>query len=64
MPSYEFMCNKCEEMFVLFRPMTKAGDPAFCPRCGQEGTRIFNETPGFILKGKGFYQNDYRNKQT
>ena len=63
MPSYEFMCNSCNELFIEFRSITKYGDPGFCPKCGREGTWVLSETAGFILKGKGFYQNDYKNKR-
>lgn len=31
-----------------------------CPRCGGKLKRLITGGGGFILKGSGFYQNDYK----
>ena len=41
MPTYEFQCSKCKTPFDVTRPMSKAGDPAKCPKCKAKAKRIF-----------------------
>ncbi len=57
MPIYEYQCQKCGEIFEVFQ---RNGDkPATnCRHCSGEVKRIISPT-GFILKGEGFYVNDY-----
>lgn len=41
MPIYEFRCSKCGESFDVTRPMSKAGDPAKCPKDKAKAIRVF-----------------------
>ena len=59
MPTYEYKCNNCEEIFERFQKIT---DPPLkdCPICGGKLTRLISGGIGIIFKGSGFYQTDYR----
>jgi putative FmdB family regulatory protein len=64
MPRYEYECKKCNHIFTRFRPMRDSSKTAACPCCGCESNRKITAPGGFILKGKGFYKNDYGNRKT
>ncbi len=34
-----------------------------CPLCGGMAKKCITSVSGFILKGSGFYQNDYKQKE-
>jgi putative FmdB family regulatory protein len=57
MPTYEYRCNSCEELFERFQKIT---DPPLreCPVCGGELTRLISGGIGVIFKGSGFYVTD------
>jgi putative FmdB family regulatory protein len=67
MPTYEYLCEKCEQTFEAFQSMK---DEAFkiCPKelCRQDvwgqGTvkRLLGTGAGLLFKGSGFYITDYR----
>lgn len=57
MPIYEYQCKKCNNIFEVFHKIDKEFNPA-CPRCLGQTRRIISPT-NFILKGSGFYVNDY-----
>jgi putative FmdB family regulatory protein len=69
MPTYEYQCAKCGEMFEKFQSMT---DPALtiCPKemCAQKRwgkgkvKRTIGGGAGLIFKGSGFYITDYRSE--
>ena len=61
MPTYEYKCTGCEELFEYFQKIT---DPPFkeCPVCGGEIKRLISGGAGIIFKGSGFYSTD--NKST
>ena len=40
MPIYGYDCAGCGS-FDLVRPMARAGEPAFCPTCGEPGRRSY-----------------------
>lgn len=61
MPTYEYVCQKCEHQFEVFqsmkdKPLTK------CPQsgCGGKVKRLLGTGAGLIFKGSGFYITDYR----
>jgi putative FmdB family regulatory protein len=61
MPTYEYICEKCESEFEAFqsmkdRPLTR------CPqrKCGGRVRRKLGTGAGLIFKGSGFYTTDYR----
>ena len=61
MPTYEYKCEKCGNEFEEFQSMS-AEAKANCPECGAEAKRMISLNSGIIFKGKGFYVNDYKNK--
>ena len=58
MPTYEYLCNKCEHAFEVVQSFT---DPAIeqCPKC-QGGVRKVYNNVGVVFKGSGFYKTDSR----
>lgn len=69
MPTYEYVCSKCEHHFEKFQRMT---DQALtvclreaCPRkpWGKgKVKRVMGAGAGIIFKGSGFYITDYRSE--
>lgn len=67
MPTYEYRCEKCNQMFDAFQSMNDAAY-AVCPQqlCRQEVwgegkvKRLIGTGAGLIFKGSGFYTTDYR----
>jgi putative FmdB family regulatory protein len=49
MPTYEFICSKCNERFERFQSMS-APDPA-CPACGGRSRRLIAPGAGVITRG-------------
>lgn len=63
MPTYEYKCEKCGHEFEEFQSIT-AEAKANCPECGSEAKRMISLNSGIIFKGKGFYVNDYKAKNS
>jgi len=60
MPTYEYLCEKCDHEFEQFQSIT-ARSLRRCPNCKQNGLkRLIGSGSGIIFKGSGFYQTDYR----
>ncbi|HEY2824573.1 MAG TPA: zinc ribbon domain-containing protein [Gemmatimonadales bacterium] len=59
MPTYEFKCPLGHE-FEKFEKMS-AKNTAKCPKCGKAARRVISGGAGFVFKGSGFYQTDYKN---
>ncbi|MCI0530964.1 MAG: zinc ribbon domain-containing protein [candidate division Zixibacteria bacterium] len=61
MPTYEYLCKKCGQLFELIQ---KISDPPAkaCPTCGGKAQKIFSTGGGFLFKGSGFYITDYRSE--
>lgn len=57
MPIYEYQCQQCRNIFEVFHKVEEQINPA-CPRCFGQARRIISAS-NFILKGSGFYVNDY-----
>ncbi len=57
MPIYEYQCRKCNEVFEIFHKIDEDCNPA-CPKCLGQAKKLISAT-NFILKGSGFYVNDY-----
>lgn len=57
MPTYEYECSGCERTFEIRQRISEAPLER-CPHCGGGVRRVIAATP-FILKGSGFYVNDY-----
>jgi len=67
MPTYEYECTKCGEVFELFQPITAAPkrhvkrEEKNCD-CSAPVVRRIGSGAGVIFKGSGFYQTDYRSE--
>ena len=60
MPTYEYECHACHGKFELFQSITERPTRK-CPHCGKASAkRLIGAGAGFIFKGTGFYQTDYR----
>jgi putative FmdB family regulatory protein len=69
MPTYEYVCTKCDHQFEVFQSMT---DPplSICPKdlCPKKKwgrgkiKRAIGTGAGLIFKGSGFYITDYRSE--
>lgn len=57
MPVYEFRCNDCAEITDRLLPHERADEPADCPHCAGDLTRIFSRV-GVKLDGWGFSRTD------
>ena len=60
MPIYEYQCNHCHEIFEIFHKIDEDCKVA-CPKCLGPAKKLISAT-NFILKGSGFYVNDYPSK--
>ena len=62
MPTYEYACKACGHSCDIFqsimdKPLKK------CPECGRRSfERKIGAGAGFIFKGSGFYETDYRSE--
>ncbi len=58
MPTYEYKCEKCGD----FETWQSIKDNALetCPTCGSKVQRQISANVGFVFKGSGFYQNEYK----
>jgi putative FmdB family regulatory protein len=63
MPTYEYKCNKCEEVFEIFQKMTDA-PLRDCPVCGGALSKVISGGIGIIFKGSGFYTTDSKNSSS
>ena len=62
MPTYRYKCNHCGREFED-RHSILDDDPRECPNCGWEASKVISLGGGFILKGNGFYANDYSGRR-
>ncbi len=60
MPTYDYVCDACEYTFEEFQSIT-ASTLKKCPSCKKNKLRrLIGTGAGFIFKGGGFYETDYR----
>jgi putative FmdB family regulatory protein len=60
MPTYDYLCQKCEHKFEQMQSIT-ANSLRKCPECGKMSLkRLIGAGAGIIFKGSGFYETDYR----
>ena len=59
MPIYGYACSNCEHTFDVLQKMS---DPKLvdCPDCGDATLRKQLSAPKFRLKGKGWYETDFK----
>ncbi|HCL90718.1 MAG TPA: FmdB family transcriptional regulator [Candidatus Atribacteria bacterium] len=60
MPTYEYKCKKCGNVFEKFQSIT-AKPIKKCQSCDGEVYRLISKNGNFILKGSGYYSTDNRN---
>ncbi|OGP65703.1 MAG: hypothetical protein A2169_05370 [Deltaproteobacteria bacterium RBG_13_47_9] len=60
MPIYEYQCNRCKDVFEIFHKIEE-DCKVTCPKCLAPAKKLISAT-NFILKGSGFYVNDYPSK--
>ena len=63
MPTYEYICEKCDHEFEVFQSI-KADSLTDCPqaKCKGKVRRLIGTGAGIIFKGSGFYETDYRSE--
>jgi putative FmdB family regulatory protein len=59
MPIYEYACRKCSHTLDVLQKMND--EPLVeCPACGEPQLRRLISAPRFRLKGKGWYETDFK----
>lgn len=62
MPIYEYTCTNCHHSFDLMQKVNE--EPAKqCPDCSKDSLVKLVSAAGFQLKGTGWYQTDFKNKE-
>jgi putative FmdB family regulatory protein len=63
MPTYDYECPKCGHTFEAFQLMSDK-PLARCPSCKKTGVRrLPGAGAGFVFKGSGFYETDFKTKK-
>jgi len=58
-PIYEYACKKCGHKLDALQKMSD--DPLLeCPECGEPALKRLLSAPRFRLKGKGWYETDFK----
>ena len=60
MTIHEYQCSRCKHVFELLHMMDE-DCKAVCPKCMAPAKKMISAT-NFVLKGSGFYVNDYPSK--
>ncbi|MBS0350966.1 MAG: zinc ribbon domain-containing protein [Proteobacteria bacterium] len=61
MPLYEYQCKNCGNTSEVLQKVSDA--PAInCPHCGTDGLQRKISATRFQLKGQGWYETDFKNK--
>ncbi len=61
MPMYHYRCANCGAEMEVQQRISEAA-LTFCPNCETDGLkRVIGLGGGFVLKGTGFYNTDYKN---
>jgi len=61
MPIYEYQCEECGHVFDALQKMSE-GPLKDCPDCGEASLRKLMSAPNFRLKGGGWYETDFKDK--
>lgn len=59
MPIYEYACSSCEHRFDELQKVSEAA-LVHCPQCNEPALRKLLSAPKFRLKGKGWYETDFK----
>ena len=59
MPIYDYFCKTCDHSFDVLQ---KISEPKLidCPKCGESTLKKMLSAPKFRLKGKGWYETDFK----
>ena len=63
MPTYDYECKDCKHTFEEFHSMS-AKPRIKCPECDGKVKRLIGTGAGIIFKGSGFYETDYKKKNS
>ena len=64
MPTYDYECNACGHAFERWQEMS-ARKLRTCPECGKRRLiRLVGAGAGVIFRGSGFYETDYKRKES
>ncbi len=59
MPIYEYQCKECAHSLDALQKI--GAEPLLtCPSCGRQGLKRLVSAPRFRLKGKGWYETDFK----
>jgi putative FmdB family regulatory protein len=61
MPIYEYVCGACKHHLEALQKMTEA-PLRKCPECGKSQLKRLVSASQFRLKGSGWYETDFKNK--
>lgn len=59
MPIYEYACSNCGHHLEAMQKMSEAA-LVDCPECGKPALQKQISAAGFRLKGKGWYETDFK----
>lgn len=59
MPTYSYRCPACGREYDRLQKMSDS-TLIECPDCGTQGERQISAGIGFVFKGSGFYETDYK----
>lgn len=59
MPIYEYECRVCGHQLEKIQKLSDAA-LTLCPECGKNELQKRISTPGFRLKGGGWYETDFK----
>ena len=61
MPIYEYLCGSCGHVLDALQKVSE--DPlTYCPECGKPELKRQLSAPAFRLKGGGWYETDFKDK--
>lgn len=61
MPIYEYLCGACGHVLDALQKVSE--DPlTYCPECGKQELKRQLSAPAFRLKGGGWYETDFKDK--
>ena len=63
MPIYEYKCDECGSIFEYFQKISDK-DLDVCISCKKSGIKKLISSSGFRLKGSGWYETDFKGKNT
>ena len=64
MPTYQYECDACDHAFEILQSMLDK-KLTKCPECGENTLhRLIGAGSGIIFKGSGFYETDYKKKES